>query len=58
MHILTGFVFCVFALSFICVGGSEEGSAGGELCEWVCAASLLLMVLLAGHWITMLLGRL
>ena len=58
MHILTGIVFCVFALSFFCVAGSEEGSTGGELCEWVCAASLVCLILLCGFWITVLLGRL
>lgn len=58
MHIATGFWFCVLAISLICTFGSDAGTKEHNAYASVAAVSLLIMVLIAGHWLAVLLGRL
>lgn len=57
MNILTGVVFCVLAISYICVQGSSKYSEERDIFEGVCAVSLLCMICLVGYWMAVLLGK-
>lgn len=58
MHIVTGFWFCMLAISLICTFGSDASDKEHNTYASVAAVSLLIMILIVGHWIAVLLGRL
>lgn len=58
MNILTGAMFCILAISFICVKGTNSSNKVFEIYADICAISLVCMILLVGFWITVFLGRL
>lgn len=58
MNILTGFVFVILALSFVCVRGSEADSKRADVYASVCAVSLVCIIVLVGYWLAVLLGKL
>ena len=58
MNILTGILFCVFVIFYF---AAQSGSASRKTVEeyaHIAAFSLLGLILLCGHWIAVLLGRL
>lgn len=57
MNILTGVMFSIFALSYVCMHGSEADSKEQDIYATVCAISFVCMILLVGFWITVFLGR-
>lgn len=58
MNILTGIAFCVFVLFFLAARGGEAGKRETEIWAHVSAVSFICLLLLGGHWIAVLLGKL
>ena len=58
MNILTGVVFCVLVISLICTAAPSNSEKETDTYAGIAAVSLIFMILIVGHWIAVLLGRL
>lgn len=58
MNILTGIVFCVFTLMLTATRGAKADSKEADLYAHVSAYAFLCLILCAGHWLAVLLGKL
>lgn len=58
MHIVTGFWFCMLVISLICTAAPSNSEKEADTYASIAAVSLIVMILIVGHWIAVLLGRL
>ena len=58
MNILTGILFCVFVIFYVAAQGSGASRKAAEGYAAIAAFSAICLILLCGHWIAVLLGKL
>lgn len=58
MNILTGIVFCVLVIFLVAAQSKSASRKETEAFATIAAVASLCMILLGGHWIAVLLGKL